>query len=70
MNSRVNKLAAVLLAICISISAPSAYAASRDAGGSIRLFDRFQQIVQKFKKAVIKIAVSDDTPAVPRPPIP
>jgi hypothetical protein len=71
MNFRVNKLAAALLVVCISLTAPSAYAANRDSG-SARFFDRFERIVQKIKKAVIKIAVSDDDTQdfAPKPPIP
>ena len=72
MNCRVNKLAAALLVVCLSLSAPSAYAANRGENGFGSFFNRVQQIVQKVKKAVIKVIVSedDDSEAFPRPPIP
>ena len=72
MNSRVNKLAAALLVVCLSLSAPSAYAANHRDNGFGTFFSRVQQIVQKVKKAVIKVIVSDDDDSEfsPKPPIP
>jgi hypothetical protein len=48
MSRRVPKLAAALLALVISLSAPSAFAASRDRGAGPDPGSRIVQIIKSF----------------------
>ena len=66
MNRRVHRLAVALLALSLSLPAPSAFAASRDGGAG----QYFRNVFQIVKQAVVRVlapSTNTDFPLPPRP---
>ncbi|HVS33874.1 MAG TPA: hypothetical protein VMS98_20735 [Thermoanaerobaculia bacterium] len=66
MSRRVNQLAVALLALSLSLPAPSAFAARRDLDNPGSFRDRVEQIIKVLKRAFTPVT----TVNFPQPPIP
>ena len=66
MSRRVNQLAVALLALSLSLPAPSAFAARRDSGDPGSFLDRLERIVKVLKRTFAP-SNSSDWPLPPRP---
>jgi hypothetical protein len=70
MTRRVSNAVAVLLAVSLSLSAPSAYAANRGRDINPGVGSRIVQIIKKFAKKFLIISSDEDTEWKAGPPIP